>query len=85
MDKLTRRAGDAGILPDFGALFQQVSPKNNSFPPKGNVPLHSVFSMWTCFMSRFSALVRAEGELALEIVITKKDQSHSEGRDHCSQ
>ena len=37
-------------------------------------------------MSRFSAImVRAEGELAPEIVITKKDQSHSEGRDHCSQ
>ena len=25
VDKLTRRAGDAGILPDFGSLFQEVS------------------------------------------------------------
>ena len=40
VDKLTRRAGDTGILPDFGSLFQQVSPKNNTFPPKGIVPLH---------------------------------------------
>ena len=24
VDKLTRRAGEAGILPDFGSLFQEV-------------------------------------------------------------